>query len=910
MKEYVVTCRSYEDLQSLYDDMETEGGSLYIPDRAVELLNRREISRNTHYKLTEDESALVKQDDRVLDVSLTVADMDNVSAKLIATSEYTKYVKGGDFTKDSTTPIAEQNNLQWGHLHSTGTTAQRRKGVWDTGEVNDTVEIFGNGKHVDIITVDGPIGYDSDEWISEDTGLTRMVQYDWFTNHSGFGQSGQYPYLLTANAQDHGMHVTGTAAGKWYGWAKEANIYNIDFNAVNTLYLYDAIREFHKNKATNSQTGVKNPTICNNSWGYFYSTPGEFSGLNSVYWNGTTYNSGNPNPSGWNDAGVAADFGIKPSTAFGFVNTAIEADIEDAIAEGVVIISAAGNSNHLCVRPQDPEYNNTMNHSGIGGNIYICRANSIAAAEGVICVGGIDTSSDFRRSTFSNFGPRIDVFAPATRILSVGGDGTYGSGLVGPITRAGYPAGVDRLWTASGTSMAAPQVSGIAACLATGRRRLTNDDIIGFIRSMSRDGDMTFDVNPTGNSSYYFYFDASTTSAYTITGTDYNGSVSGNNPTLTATVGDNFSLRQPQGYSFSAINGVQAASPPGTYEITVTSPSYSYYTLNGFDGTGAISGNDVTVTVTEGDTINFNLSNVDAVHPFYIRDAAGTSNVSSPAATGQGSTGTNTVSWTPTTAGTYSYICGNHSSMKGTITVLSSGPTGYLITVGDRVLNGSQGSQEDPTINIEYGDGLDMELYVDLTSHPIYIRDSSNNNVANVDGQGVTQPNMTIGWQSADCPAVGTYKYVCDNHPAMSGDIVIHPAGTYYDHPLYIKTVQGSGTGNQVSGATNQGALKGSVEWTPTTAGTYYYQCGNHSAMYGEIVIIAKPGSLGQAGNLDDNSCQQGSPNREIFCDNPRNKSVWKGGWKKDTLNGRRKTEPRDNGNRQIFPRTNTYFRP
>jgi len=216
MKEYIVTCKSYKDLQSLYDDMETEGGSLYIPDRSVELLNRREVSRNTHYKLTEDESALIKQDDRVLDVSLTVADMDNVNIELIATSEYTEHVKGGDFTKDGTTALAEQNNLQWGHLHSAGTTAQRRKGVWYTGEVNDTVEIFGNGKHVDIITVDGQVGFDSDEWTSEETGLSRLVQYDWYTNHSSLNGPNPYSYPLTANAQDHGMHVTGTAAGKCY----------------------------------------------------------------------------------------------------------------------------------------------------------------------------------------------------------------------------------------------------------------------------------------------------------------------------------------------------------------------------------------------------------------------------------------------------------------------------------------------------------------------------------------------------------------------------------------------------------------------------------------------------------------------------------------------------------------------
>ena len=163
------------------------------------------------------------------------------------------------------------------------------------------------------------------------------------------------------------------------------------------------------------------------------------------------------------------------------------------------------------------------------------------------------------------------------------------------------------------------------------------------------------------------------------------------------------------------------------------------------------------------------------MHPFYIRNAAGNTNVSSPAATGQGSTGTATVSWTPTTAGTYSYICGNHGAMKGTITVLSAGPEHYRMTGGDRVLDGSQGSQDDPTINVEFGDPLDIELYADFSSHPIFIKDSSNNNVANITNQGATQPFQTIGWSPENCPAVGTYKYVCGNHPNMTGDIIIHP---------------------------------------------------------------------------------------------------------------------------------------
>jgi len=56
-------------------------------------------------------------------------------------------------------------------------------------------------------------------------------------------------------------------------------------------------------------------------------------------------------------------------------------------------------------------------------------------------------------------------------------------------------------------------------------------------------------------------------------------------------------------------------------------------------------------------------------------------------------------------------------------------------------------------------------------------------------------------------------------------------------HPFYIKTVQGTGTDNQVSNVTNNGATGGVVNWTPTAAGTYYYQCSAHDGMYGTITV-------------------------------------------------------------------------
>jgi plastocyanin len=56
-------------------------------------------------------------------------------------------------------------------------------------------------------------------------------------------------------------------------------------------------------------------------------------------------------------------------------------------------------------------------------------------------------------------------------------------------------------------------------------------------------------------------------------------------------------------------------------------------------------------------------------------------------------------------------------------------------------------------------------------------------------------------------------------------------------HPFYLKTVQGTGTSDLVSGVTNNGATNGTVSWTPTAAGTYYYQCSLHNGMYGTITV-------------------------------------------------------------------------
>ena len=64
-------------------------------------------------------------------------------------------------------------------------------------------------------------------------------------------------------------------------------------------------------------------------------------------------------------------------------------------------------------------------------------------------------------------------------------------------------------------------------------------------------------------------------------------------------------------------------------------------------------------------------------------------------------------------------------------------------------------------------------------------------------------------------------------------------------HPLYIKTALGSGTTNQITDSTVTGQGTGNVSFTPTAAGTYYYQCSAHPGMEGTITVVQRGGTFG-----------------------------------------------------------------
>ena len=112
---------------------------------------------------------------------------------------------------------------------------------------------------------------------------------------------------------------------------------------------------------------------------------------------------------------------------------------------------------------------------------------------------------------------------------------------------------------------------------------------------------------------------------------------------------------------------------PVTYEVTVINNGTGDYTVtSGTDRNGTVTGDDPTITIEVGDTIAITNDSTSA-HPLYIKTAGttGTGDLVT-GATGQQAYDGGTVSWTATTAGTYYYQCSNHLAMQGIITVIAS----------------------------------------------------------------------------------------------------------------------------------------------------------------------------------------------------------------------------------------------
>ena len=500
MNEYIVTCRTKEELESLYEDMETPGGSLYIPDRAIDLVHRREISRNTHYMLTEEEAADIRNDPRVI-----ACERPAKERGIFPTPFWTQT---GDFEKTSGT--LESDDKNWGLYRVIEGDSVANWGSDSTTEISSrTISTTSSGKNVDVVIVDSHVNPDHPEFAVnvDGTGGSRVNQFNWFQYNSvlGYGSNGTYTYSTSGASpnENHGTHVAGTVAGNTQGWARDANIYNMAFS--DTLSgvtdwdekLWDYLRHFHKNKAINSATGRRNPTVTNHSWGYSYNDV-QLSDITSVTYRGTTTALSGTDAEKkvtLEDNGVPVPFSTYLHKTPARV-AAVDADIQDAINDGIIIISSAGNSYWNCDTSSGNDYDNTVVSTS---TYYHSRGSTPASTDNVICVGNIGSKvAEYKRNS-SNWGERVDIWAPGSDIISAVYDQSsasaegYGSLPQDPRNSSYQVASI------SGTSMASPQVCGVIACLAEQEPYLTQAEALQHLKENAlSDVGTTGDINHSG----------------------------------------------------------------------------------------------------------------------------------------------------------------------------------------------------------------------------------------------------------------------------------------------------------------------------------------------------------------------------------------------------------------------------
>lgn len=274
-RKYIVTANAYEDLDSIYNDLETLGKSPAGLElfRDIECIDRKPSSRSTIYRLTDWEAQELRKDSRIKKVE---AHPEELGIRAGTTST-TQTSSAWDKSNSTST-----NMKNWGLLrcvegqqrNSWGGTGYEGNGVGTPAQTG-TITLTQTGRNVDVVVIDdNGIVWNHPEYArnADGTGGTRAIQYNWFQHNPVVkGQSaGNYVYGTGA----HSTHVAGTVAGNTQGWARNANIYNIYYlagdpgtGAWDFQYVMDYVREFHRTKSVNPVTGRKNPTITNNSWG-------------------------------------------------------------------------------------------------------------------------------------------------------------------------------------------------------------------------------------------------------------------------------------------------------------------------------------------------------------------------------------------------------------------------------------------------------------------------------------------------------------------------------------------------------------------------------------------------------------------------------------------------------------------
>lgn len=460
-KKAVVTLYKGVNADEFLDNMTTTFGSDSIPARSVTIHNEKLDSiSNFDFVLTQAEAETLKNDSRVRDVRWGTK-AQNGLVPMHSVTEPTRA-----HTRDNT---VNNTHYPWAFAECTSLTSRYGGGT----TTNYTHAYNLDGTDVDVVIQDSGVEVGHPEWNTRDGSTSRLKQIDWpvASGLSGLYTQGAQHYT---DEYGHGTHCGSTTAGKLYGWANNANIYAIkifDTDAYGVSASFNMIRGWHNNK-TNG-----NPTIVNMSWGYFGSY------VNIV--------GGNYRGTAWTDTTMQSQYGMVQGNLYqgNYTHpqrvTSVESDMEDCIDAGIILVASAGNAQHKMDIASGDDYNNYWTSSTLGTRYYH-RGGTPQSTANVVCTGAIDysyNSGQEQSASFSEKGPRVDIFAPGYAVqaaIPVGADLAQNT--------ATHPDNSSFLIRKlQGTSMAAPQVTGILAQILQARPYYTQKECLAWIQENAAD---------------------------------------------------------------------------------------------------------------------------------------------------------------------------------------------------------------------------------------------------------------------------------------------------------------------------------------------------------------------------------------------------------------------------------------
>lgn len=478
-KKYVVVLNRGVDYQQFWDEIENSSNGLeHIPDRPIAIANNLDsLDRITHYFLTDEEAGRLRNDPRVLGVQIPAELRDDIEI-------VSHTVQANNFTK---TTSSTGDFVNWGLIRNSNPTNVYGTGTTTSQNYNYVLD----GSNVDVVIIDSGIQANHPEFQYSGNTTSRLNQYIWYP--------GLNPTTYYTDTDGHGTHVAGIVAGKTYGWAKNANIYALKYSGEFFDDLANYVITWHNNKPINPVTGVKNPSVVNMSFAYFWgsvtSDPAEFT-IDGVGYRGLYY----PSP-GWDSPTYGTYF---RAGRIPYREPTYDAAVDQMTDAGITVCKSAGNNGLKIDRPSGVDWDNNIDVIRNSNGVYVLigapyMQGSSPMGEDSIMVGALDTttfsSTLDRKAVYSDAGPGVDIFAAGSRIMSACSN----------TTTLGTPG--NYFWDSSfkqinisGTSMSCPQVAGAAALYLQAHPTATPIQVKAALTSVATNtmiGNIA--TNPTGS---------------------------------------------------------------------------------------------------------------------------------------------------------------------------------------------------------------------------------------------------------------------------------------------------------------------------------------------------------------------------------------------------------------------------